>query len=335
MIEIIGLDSEFYISAILDPVNIQWNTKYYEYGNCIIQIPYIQYKESIRYIYSPERRELGVVKLVGYETDDNNFKYVILNCYFYEGELNREIINPLFQGNGNTEDEITRMVVANKGDIPLTISTSQGRGTDTLFSDLGTELASQCYYILKLHEMSFAVDYSIENNEFTFRIFEGLDRTQGQTENEPLTFSTDFGNLKSPTLLTDESNYKTHALLIVAEGYENQIVTIDENAEIKRWITIDASSVEYVDTDDNYYADVQAYGIGILKDTYVSKISVSGDVATTGYIYLEDYNCGDKCNLVISEIGIVVETRIIEVNEVFKENQYTIELQFGDKIIEE
>ncbi|MFI3172425.1 MAG: hypothetical protein R3Y58_08695 [Eubacteriales bacterium] len=335
MIEIRGLDSDFNICALLDPVNIQWNTKYYEYGNCIIQIPISQYSTDIQYIYSSDRRELGVVKKMNYETDVNNFKYVILNCYFYENELNREIVNPTFQGNGNTEDEITRMVVANKGDITLTVATSQGRGTDTLFSDLGTELAEQCYYILKLHEMSFKVDYDLLTNEFIFSIFEGLDRTQEQSDNEPLTFSTEFDNLESPTLLIDDSSYKTHALLIVKDGYENQTVSIDDTISVKKWTTIDCSSVEYIDTDANYYADVKAYGLSALKASFASKVSVSGDAVAASYTYLKDYSCGDKCNLVISELGIVVETRIIEVNEVFKDNEHTITLQFGDKIIEE
>lgn len=334
MIEIIGLDSEFNICALLDPVNIQWNTKYYEYGNCIVQIPLSQYNSAIKYIYSPDRRELGVVKKANYETDINNFSSVILNCYFYECEMNREVINPTFQGSGNTEDEITRMVTVNKGDIDLKVAESQGRGTDTSFNDLGTELGEQAYYILKLHEMSFKVDYDIATNEFTFSIFEGIDRTQEQMINEPITFSTEFENLDNPIMLLDESSYKTHALVITAEGFDNQTVTIDEDANPKRWITIDASSVEYVDTDANYYADVQDYAIGILQDTYPNKTSVSGDTITEGYIYLADYACGDKCNIILNEVGVMVEARIIEVNEVFKESQHTIELQFGDKIIE-
>lgn len=334
MIEIRGLDSEFNICALLDPVNIQWNTKYYEYGNCIIQIPLSQYNSSIKYIYSPDRRELGVVKKMDYETDDNNFSYIILNCYFYECELNREIINPTFQGNGNTEDEITRLVEENKGDIDITVSESQGRNTDTLFSDLGTELGEQCYYILKLHEMSYRINYDVSTNALTFEIFEGLDRTQEQMTNEPITFSTEFENLDNPTMLLDDSSYKTHALVITADGFDNQTVTIDEDANPKRWITIDASNVEYIDTDENYIADIKSYAIGILQDTYGNKTSVSGDTITEGYTYLVDYACGDKCDIILNEIGVTVEARIIEVNEVFKENQHTIELQFGDKIIE-
>ena len=47
---------------------------------------------------------------------------------------------------------------------------------------------------------------------------------------------------------------------------------------------------------------------------------------------MEDYDLGDKCDVILDSVGQSFTVRIIEVQEVFKESKHTITLIFGEKV---
>ena len=47
--------------------------------------------------------------------------------------------------------------------------------------------------------------------------------------------------------------------------------------------------------------------------------------------YRTDYDLGDLCDVRDDRLNLPFEARILEVNEVWKENTHTVTLQFGDE----
>ena len=48
--------------------------------------------------------------------------------------------------------------------------------------------------------------------------------------------------------------------------------------------------------------------------------------------YKENFDLGDKCDIILKNTDEVYQTRIIGIDEVVKENRKEVKLQFGDKI---
>ena len=331
---IFALKQDYSISDALNPLNVQWTRKYYEVGTFSIQIPYDQYIDDMVYIYSKDKDELGVIDNVRYSIS-NGLKSVQLSGVFLEKELDDKVVVPNFNGNGILEDEVIRMVNQYKSDIPLLADAeSQGRGNNVEFVATENGIATELYKILQNEEYSFRVAYDYESNSKAFSIWKGKDRTQNQTENNPILFSTAFKNLINPDVVL-QKNLKNYA--IVKGSFDGADVTaiVDlSNGEYQKQIVIDGSSVESEGlTKDEYIEKLKMFGESELLNQYVDVENIAFDVDNESYEYKVDYDLGDKCTVIVEDIGLVLEGRIISIYEVYKDNRRELSVEFGNKKI--
>lgn len=105
--QLIALKNDYTICAILNPINVQWNRKYYECGDFSIQISSRDYLNDMTYIYFDDRPETGIIQKVEY-SETVNGRFIQLSGFFLEKELDDKIINPTFYANGNCETKIKR-----------------------------------------------------------------------------------------------------------------------------------------------------------------------------------------------------------------------------------
>ena len=119
------------------------------------------------------------------------------------------------------------------------------------------------------------------------------------------------------------------------DGADVRVVADISNGEYQKQTFIDDSSVEVEEgmTLEQYKALLVRYGLNKLITDYVAINNILFDVDTTSYKYMEDYDLGDKCTVIIEDIGLVLEARIISVYEVFKDNTLEITLEFGNQKI--
>lgn len=333
---IYALNKDYEVFSLISSNNIQWNRKYYDVGNFSIQIPAIDYSPEMAYIYMDGRTELGIIEKVTY-TEENTKEYVQLIGFFGEYELNDKIVYPTFYGKGGIENEIYRMINTYKEDIPnletTTIPNLVGENID--FQETGGELAKVIYPRLQTQELSLRVKYDFQTNKKIAEIWQGKDRTQSQSENNFVSFSTAFGNLISPIVEEDKSNFKNYAVVGGSgEGAERIYVNVDlSNGGYKKKIFIDGKSENYdqeKQTLDEYKQALSQYGLEKLLDYQTIK-NVDFKSTESGYVYMEDFDLGDKCDVIIEQLHLSLEARIIAVYEVFKDNTHTIELEFGNK----
>ena len=79
--------------------------------------------------------------------------------------------------------------------------------------------------------------------------------------------------------------------------------------------------------------NAQLYQAGLEElAKYTDVTNVTFDTIDRGLTYMEDYDLGDKCDVILDSVGQSFTVRIIEVQEVFKESKHTITLIFGEKV---
>lgn len=333
--DLYALKKDYTIACMISSNNVQWNRKYYELGDFSIQIPATDYIPEMYYVYMEGRDDLGVIQKIEY-TEEYGKKYVQLSGFFAECELNDKIVYPTFYANGNIETEITRMINMYKEDIPnLVTSSVKLLGSKIEFQETFGNLADVAYTRLQTQELSQKIKYDFVTGIKYYEIWQGKDRTQSQSENNFVVFSTEFDNINNPIVSEDSSNEKNWALVGGSgEGEERIFVTVDlSSGGYKKKIFIDAAGESYDEqkqTLEEYKANLKQYGIEKMLE--YKKIQNVDFVSTeTGYEYLVDFDLGDKCDVIIESLQLSLEARIIAIYEVFKDNTHTLELEFGDK----
>lgn len=334
-----ALNSEFQIYSILDPLNIQWTRKYYEPGIFSIQIQADQYSDQIKYIYTPDRPEIGMVTQKNY-SKQNGFNSIHLSGFFLENELNDKIATEQFVGKGDVVTEIARYITKFKKDIPLLeIEPTVPAGEQTDFESFGDEIGAKASGILRLHEMAYRIKYDYASNKKKFEIYKGTDRTQSQLLNNFVTFSTAFGNLENPNVLADLTDVKNYCMV---KGEINNTPIYEfadlSNNGYKKEIYLENSGIQYDSakmTEAEYKGLLKQKGVQELIEKHSVINNVDFDTNQSGYEYMSDVDLGDKCDIIISEMNLTLEARIIAIYEVIKSGENHITFEFGNQKVKE
>lgn len=334
--ELYALDKDFEVVSLIVPSNIQWNRKYYEHGDFSIQIPCEQYSSDMKYIYTKDREEVGMINKVSY-TESNNTRKIQISGYFLERMINDKVIYPTFYGSGEITSALTTMFNQYKEDLPITNVKANQTGNKVDFQSTGDELGAKMNEVLQTQQMSYKVVYDFVKNELSLIFYKGLDRTQSQIENNFVTFATTFGNIKDVQADKDDSNFKNFAI-VAGTGQADERITVEvdaSNGEYKKKLFVDARNSKYnpdEQTLDQYKLELKQEGLEKLLD-YQNVTNITFTPIASSYEYMVDYDLGDKCDIIMTDIGVEMEARIIAIYEVFKNNQHSIELEFGDKIL--
>lgn len=366
---IIALDDNFGIISLLRYTNLQWNRKYHESGTFSVQIPLEQYSSEIKYIYTKDRREIGLVSQINY-INQNGYKNVNLSGYFLENQLNRRIVYPKpFTTNirnnpswiyreGKAENVAFAFFEAFKDviffdihsdvaiDSPvnclLGIETASnlGRGNNARHERNGELLGNKIYQILKPSGMSYCVDYDFLTGKKIFKVWQGKDRTSEQKGNNPIVFSTKYGNIKNPNVLLDNTNYKN--AVIAKSDYQNggqdityvkAFIGAERNDNYSDDFIYNETSVNRSEYDEDTFNDAVQNESQFLLNNLAKMINVEFDAMEGSYEYMEDFDLGDNTSIEIPEIGISATARLIGCYEVVKSGKWSMTMEFGTPII--
>ena len=315
--------------------DLMWNRKYYEPGTFTVQIQAMDYLVDMKYIYTAERPELGMIQSVEYS--DNN-EMVVLSGFFYEKKLSDKIVYPVYNGTG-TPEKIAREIVSKyKSDIPkLKLGKITGTGTSITKQETGGNLDVVLRELLQTEEKAYRCRYEYVEDAIYIDTYQGVNRTQSQTSNNFVTFSSGFRNIKNIKSKDDCSNFKNYAVVAGSGQNDERIYQIVDlsGGGYQQQIFIDARNEKYdrdKQTLEEYKNGLYQKGIEKLQD-YVDIHNVEFDaVANKGFVYLQDYDLGDKCDIIIDVLSKSYEARIIEICEVWNSGKHEVTLTFGDKI---
>lgn len=337
--EIYALNADFEpVTVDIPYFNLMWNRKYYTAGDFSVQIAADVYDPSWAYIGTEERPELGIVQKVAYTREQSEF--VQLSGFFYEKRLDDRVCYPRYIADKSTTEEACRALMQKfAADLPVQLAEPNapmlGDRTQSDFTD--DELGTKLYSILETRELSQRITYDYENDRLVWSVWQGLDRTQGQSVNPWAVFSSDFGNVEKSEVNRDDSDYKNYAIVAANEndaGVEQTVERIDwTGGGHRREMVVDMRSTKPDEgqSDADFRAALRQEAEEKLLDRQVIE-DVDVDAGDDGG-YMRDYDLGDRCDIIIPRLGIEVEARIVEVSEVFKAEGHTVTLGFGNKRI--
>lgn len=360
---VIALDVDFNVVALLRYTNIQWSRKYHECGTFSVQIPLEQYDSSFEYIYTKDRPEVGRITQINY-IDNSSYKYMQLSGYFMENELNRMVAYSKGVGNiisgpdwaekiGYAEDvahdffnAFSNIQFSKNGSnvqygIGIAAGVNSRRGLMVHHVRENSYLGDKIYHILKSSGLSYRVLYDFESNEKTFEVWSGLDRSEEQTTNNPIVFSTRYGNIKNPNILIDNSTYKSGCIIVnnstsdnAEVSYTRAIIDPDEIYSDNAFLALNSSSNpgDY-STPEEFYAALEAEGQSEKDSNWTRTMNLEFDPVVGSYEYMQDFDIGDICSIEIQEIGISANARLIGCYEVVKQGVWTLTMEFGTPMI--
>ena len=194
--QLLALDSGFQPVRYLNYFNLQWTREYYTIGQFSVQLAAADYQPQMAYLYTPDRPETGVIQKVEL-TETVKGRFVQLSGYFLEVILNDKVVYPTYYASGTIPATVAAMLRQYQDDIPLlTVADAPALQADAAnWQETGGQLASVAYTKLQTVQCSLRCRYDFQANTITAEIWQGIDRTQAQSENPFVTFSDGFGNL--------------------------------------------------------------------------------------------------------------------------------------------
>lgn len=337
LITIRALDSDFKLITAIKYINLQWNRRYYAYGDFSIKLAAKDYSSDMSYIYSPDRPEVGIIQQRTI-TQSSTGDFVQLSGYFLEKMLDDKIIYPVFNFSGNIETGARQMFSSYKEDIPAVLGEFNNLGSSIQFQETGSELGKREYELLATQELSYRLYYDFITNQITFGVYQGVDRTDTQIDNPRVAFSRRLGNVPELICTQDSSNAKNYAV-IAGEGEGSaRVVTYLDHSEggYKKKLWVDAKDLRSDDLTSNQYIESlkQRGAEKLLEHQVVEDFDLSINPRKLGRAYLDDYDLGDKCdvNVDLDDLALSYTARITEISEVIKNNNWSVKITVGNKL---
>jgi hypothetical protein len=225
--------------------------------------------------------------------------------------------------------------------IGIAAGTNHGRGLRVHHVRENSYLGNKIYHILKSSGMSYRVLYDFEDSHKTFEVWSGLDRSEEQTDNNPVVFSTRYGNIKNPDVLLDSSTYKSGCVIVnkyTSEEntamYTRAIITPDDLDSDNAFLMF-SSSLNPTDfaTQEEFFTAMEAEGRSEKDSNWTRTLNVEFDATNGSYVYMQDFDLGDMCSIEIQEIGMSANARLVGCYEVVKQGVWSMTMEFGTPII--
>ena len=335
--ELLTLDANFQPVDYLQHINLQWNREYYQAGNFSVQIPANQYNPQMRYLYTPNRPETGIIQKVEL-TETVKGQFIQLSGFFLEAILNDKIVYPTYYAKGPLDTAVCSMVTKYKADIPLLqVAAAPGNAPSVVWQETGGQLGNAAYTRLQTQQRSYRCSYDYQSNVITFSVWQGLNRTQEQSENNFVVFSNGFKNLDNLRASMDSSNYKNYAVVAGQGEAENRKVAYADlsNGGYHKILFVDARNEAWnteEQTESEYLQSLAQKGHDQLLN-YQNEQNIEVDVTQGAFRYLTDFDLGDLVDVAIDTLGVHMQASIVSAHEVEKSNCHTVTIELGNKML--
>ena len=307
---------------------------------------YFDLLNSGRYLYRNDTEELGVIDEVNYSQDENGARESFAKGNFAEKTLADRVIAGKMVLSGNVEEEMRRMVYetaieptdSDRKIKHLRLGEVVGISDNINSQTTGANLSEKLYEIGKTCDISHRVKYDYLTNDLIFEVWSGVDRRDSQEENSWAIFSNSFYNIRNVVYNRNSSSYKNFAYVAgEGEGADRIIVTVDlrQPGEERKEIWVDARDLQRQDENGNeipmetYMQQLDQRGREKLAEYRKVETVNSGIDPHANLEYKKDFDLGDYCTYINTEINIATDKRITEVMETYEGGATELIVTFG------
>lgn len=351
MVELQVLDAQFQPIDIIDGfTSLVWRRSYYGLGGFTLMISgeYFDLIRRGRYLYRSDAMETGIISGLDYSRQRESPAVLTVTGPFLKALLSSRVLDRVQYLKGKHED-IMRMLVESHAMRPdparaipgLFLGDYHGLGTQMEQQATGDNLLDKLHEIGVTAELGCRIRYNHIYSQMQFEVYQGKDRTEGQTENSWATFSPDAENLLEMSYSYNDQDEKNFAYVAgQGENEERIVVTVDCTAgQERKELYVDARDLSMKRQDDTvmtmaeYHALLTQRGLEKLAEHKRVESANSRVDPGANLRYKVDYDLGDKCTVCDGRLGISLEQRITEIEEVYEGGRISITPVFGDGYI--
>lgn len=351
MPDIIVLNDDFKpLLPVVDAYSsLQWIRRYYRVGEFELHAP-VEFCDVLKagfYVHRADAIETGIIDDdFSYEMNDQGEESVIVKGRFLNALLGDRVVERTRNLSGNAEAVLRSLVnayVINPTDTArkidkLILGTLNGVGSKVNTQVTGDSLMEYMYKLCLEQEISWLVRHDFLQDKLIFDVWQGLNRSVGQTINNQAIFSRDYENISGESYRLKKDDYKNFAYVAGAgDGAARIVETVNvmQSGERRRELYVDARDLQQKDdagnsiTETAYRAILRQRGLEKLKEhTIVENIDTA--INQFGNLeYKKDFDLGDLCTVINPRIGYQVDQRITEVREIYEGGAKKIEAVFG------
>lgn len=350
MRDVIILDGNFKpMLPVVDAYSsLQWTRRYYECGEFELHAPveFCDLLKNGQYVYRNDAIETGLIEEFGYSLKDGGEENVFVKGRFLNALLDGRVIARTRNVSGNAEAVLRNLLNAhaiNPTDTSrkienLILGPLSGVGGSVNTQVTGDSLMEYFDKLSLEQELSYLLRYDFLQGKLVFDVWQGFDRTDGQTVNTMAVFSRDFENISEESYQRRDADYKNFAYVAgTGEGTARIVEIVNQvpSGERRREMYVDAHDLQPKDDDGNditttaYRAILYQRGLEKLKEQVVVE-NIDTAINQFGNLeYKQDFDLGDLCTIINPRIGYQTKQRITEVREIFEKGCTQIEAVFG------
>lgn len=346
-------DKEFNCIDVCDIyISLIWRKKYYELGNFEVHIPVSENKD---YSYIKKdmlvRKEqddvFGVVEYIKIETDKDGTEIITVKGSLVDLYISKRIIWGTYNFNERNVEDIIKTLftsqISNPSDSKRKIENYVFKSNNNLIEKTSIQvsynnLLEVIQDICCLNEIGFRTRFNFEDNNLYFELYKGVDRTITQDVNDYVIFSKEFDNILSQEYILDTRDYKNITLVAgEGEGSLRKLVVYGENESgvDRNELFVDARDLKSEGTTEEQYINILADRgrIKLNENSIVESFDATINI-NSNLVYKIDYDLGDKVSFVDNRFGIVINKRIVEIEEIYENSALKINCIFGDGQVE-
>lgn len=346
--DIILVNQNFERLGIIDNASVIWNDRYYKNGEFEIYSPITDsllelLQQSFYVVRDDDENNVGVIQDVELTHNSSNGDFITLTGKFATGYYFSKRVIPSQTTLYDTIPNIIRTLVdqnvINPSDSKRKINSIKlGENVDSFTEKInmqttGENLLEKISEVCEAYKIGFKMP--IVNNQLTFDLYEGVDRSYAQSENPYVVFSDEYDNLDEVVYNRNTSNKINFAYVAgEGEGADRKIVSAYEGEEPSGFerneIWVDQRNISSNDgeiTDTELKEQMREEGIENLvpiTESFEGKL-----LDTLGYQYGKDFFLGDIVTVQMKKWnGMHINARIVEVIESEDENGKVLTFTF-------
>ena len=356
--ELYVLDTDFRVLGVVDNYEcLVWQRNYYKPSSFSMQIiPTFEQFELLKkgniLLKNDNTKEAMYIDHRELEENEEGVEILVVSGYSLTQWLDRRITLYKEVEEGNAETVIRNYVdrhcinpvETNRKIDNIIQGINNNLGDIINFSSHYKQLLDEIETISKANELGCKIDLDLNDKQYIFEVYKGLDRTVNQDTNSKAIFSAEFENISNQKYIDSDNNYRNMVLVAGAgEDAERKIISLGiENKGLDRYeLFVDARDI----------SDTKQQGeneVSIPIEEYNKLLEVRGNeklyectkvetfdctlTNVNSLAYRVDFDLGDKVSIINKKWGLMLNERIISITETYDSEGLNIDIEIGNNI---
>lgn len=284
--------------------------------------------------------KVGIIEHIEKSMAEDGKELLVVKGSTLKGILKRRITvpptNSAYDRATGKQETIIKQFVNNNAVNPadkdriienLIIAPDKNRGVQDGWRTRYENLADKIQEIAEYSNLGWDITLDTSNNKFIFDIIQGRNLTSEQDTLPAVIFSIDFDNIKNKHFIKSLLNFKNVGYAGGKGEDEERLIQQIGTAKglARRETFIDCSQAEDI-------SELKSMGEHKLNDFNIVETFEASVIPYGSFTYQKDWDLGDTVTVMDRSWGVILNTRVTEVKEIYEINGFNLEVTFGDHV---